>query len=140
MQRGQEIQALTVARLRAVDPGLGDPTFDVCAAGPAAGDLCHAPSPLDDRGGQLSRTSRCRVREPACGTTLAGFLAEIGVQLIVADKGDKVSGVDLRKVIEGFGYSPDEENGPGILWADLSVSPEDLAASSAQFLKMIQPA
>lgn len=38
-------------------------------------------------------------------------------------------------MIEGFGYSPDETHGPGVLWADLSVSPEDIARKGAQFLK-----
>ena len=38
-------------------------------------------------------------------------------------------------MIEGFGYSPQESNGPGVLWADMSVSPEQLAKLGAGFLK-----
>ena len=40
-------------------------------------------------------------------------------------------------MIEGFGYSPEEKNGPGVLWADLSVSPEDMARNGAQFLNAL---
>jgi D-psicose/D-tagatose/L-ribulose 3-epimerase len=47
----------------------------------------------------------------------------------------------LRKIgyegllmIEGFGYSPEEKNAPGALWADKSVSPEEIANSGEQFL------
>jgi D-psicose/D-tagatose/L-ribulose 3-epimerase len=54
--------------------------------------------------------------------------------IIAALKEIKYSGYLM---IEGFGYSPDEKNGPGVLWADTAVSPEDLAASGAQLLKTI---
>jgi D-psicose/D-tagatose/L-ribulose 3-epimerase len=40
-------------------------------------------------------------------------------------------------MIEGFGYSPQEQNGPGALWADTSVSPEVIASTGAQFLNQI---
>lgn len=40
-------------------------------------------------------------------------------------------------MIEGFGYSPRETNGPGLLWADISVSPEEIASRGAQFLTRI---
>ena len=47
----------------------------------------------------------------------------------------------LRKIgysgclmIEGFGYSPKETTAPGALWADLDVSPEDIAFKGAQYL------
>jgi D-psicose/D-tagatose/L-ribulose 3-epimerase len=40
-------------------------------------------------------------------------------------------------MIEGFGYSPQEEKAPGILWADISVSPEEIASSGAQYLSNI---
>jgi len=36
-------------------------------------------------------------------------------------------------MIEGFGYSA-EEDGPGTLWADLSVNPEDIAAGGKSYL------
>jgi D-psicose/D-tagatose/L-ribulose 3-epimerase len=38
-------------------------------------------------------------------------------------------------MIEGFGYSPEESEGPGVLWADMSVSPEQMAKSGASYLK-----
>lgn len=48
----------------------------------------------------------------------------------------------LRKIeyrgflmIEGFGFSPEEQVGPGVLWADNSVSPEQLASRSAEYLR-----
>lgn len=40
-------------------------------------------------------------------------------------------------MIEGFGYSPQEQNGPGILWADTSVSPEAIASTGARFLNQV---
>jgi D-psicose/D-tagatose/L-ribulose 3-epimerase len=38
-------------------------------------------------------------------------------------------------MVEGFGYSPDEKNAPGLLWADPTVSPRDLASKGADFLR-----
>lgn len=38
-------------------------------------------------------------------------------------------------MIEGFGYSPEERDGPGVLWADMSVSPEQMAKSGASYLR-----
>lgn len=38
-------------------------------------------------------------------------------------------------MIEGFGYSPMEKYAPGRLWAQKDVSPEDLAAAGAQYLR-----
>ncbi len=38
-------------------------------------------------------------------------------------------------MIEGFGYSPKEANAPGALWADVTVSPEDIAFAGAQYLQ-----
>jgi D-psicose/D-tagatose/L-ribulose 3-epimerase len=43
-------------------------------------------------------------------------------------------GYDGFLMIEGFGYSPEEKNAPGVLWADKSVSPEEIAYSGGQFL------
>ena len=40
-------------------------------------------------------------------------------------------------MIEGFGYSPQEKNGPGALWADTSVSPEEIASTGARFLNQV---
>lgn len=40
-------------------------------------------------------------------------------------------------MIEGFGYSPQELNGPGTLWADISVSPEEIASTGARFLNFL---
>jgi D-psicose/D-tagatose/L-ribulose 3-epimerase len=40
-------------------------------------------------------------------------------------------------MIEGFGYSPQETNAPGALWADVSVSPEEIASTGARFLNQI---
>jgi D-psicose/D-tagatose/L-ribulose 3-epimerase len=40
-------------------------------------------------------------------------------------------------MIEGFGYSPQETNAPGALWADISVSPEEIASTGARFLKEV---
>ena len=40
-------------------------------------------------------------------------------------------------MIEGFGYSPQEQNGPGALWADTSVSPETIASTGARFLNQV---
>ena len=38
-------------------------------------------------------------------------------------------------MIEGFGYSPTEKVGPGVLWADMNVSPEDMAIKGAKYLR-----
>lgn len=40
-------------------------------------------------------------------------------------------------MIEGFGFSPAEQFGPGVLWADKNVSPERLASSSANYLRSL---
>jgi D-psicose/D-tagatose/L-ribulose 3-epimerase len=40
-------------------------------------------------------------------------------------------------MIEGFGYSPQETNAPGALWADIAVSPEEIASTGARFLNQI---
>ncbi len=40
-------------------------------------------------------------------------------------------------MIEGFGYSPQEIDAPGALWADTSVSPEEIASTGARFLNQI---
>lgn len=44
-------------------------------------------------------------------------------------------GYDGYLMVEGFGFSPHEPCGPGVLWADKSVSPEQLALRSAEFLR-----
>ena len=46
-------------------------------------------------------------------------------------------GYDGYLMIEGFGYSPQEINAPGTLWADTSVSPEEIASTGARFLKEV---
>jgi D-psicose/D-tagatose/L-ribulose 3-epimerase len=38
-------------------------------------------------------------------------------------------------MVEGFGFSPGEQFGPGVLWADKSVSPEQLASQSADYIR-----
>jgi len=44
-------------------------------------------------------------------------------------------------MIEGFGYSPQETSGPGVLWADPSVSPQELASRGAEFVnRLLGPA
>ena len=40
-------------------------------------------------------------------------------------------------MIEGFGYSKKEVSAPGALWADVTVSPEDIAFRGAQYLKSL---
>jgi D-psicose/D-tagatose/L-ribulose 3-epimerase len=47
----------------------------------------------------------------------------------------KQSGYRGFLMIEGFGYSPEENDGPGVLWADMCVSPEQLAKSGASYLR-----
>ncbi len=44
-------------------------------------------------------------------------------------------GYDGYLMIEGFGFSPDEPNAPGALWADEKVSPEDIAVQGLAYLK-----
>jgi D-psicose/D-tagatose/L-ribulose 3-epimerase len=40
-------------------------------------------------------------------------------------------------MIEGFGFSPDEPNAPGALWADRNVSPEDIALRGLAYLNSL---
>jgi len=40
-------------------------------------------------------------------------------------------------MIEGFGYSPDEVTAPGAMWADVEVSPEDIAFEGARYLQKL---
>ena len=41
-------------------------------------------------------------------------------------------------MIEGFGYSPEETTAPGALWADIHVSPADIAFQGAQYLASLR--
>jgi D-psicose/D-tagatose/L-ribulose 3-epimerase len=41
---------------------------------------------------------------------------------------------DSYLIIEGFGYAPSDESAPGCLWADVEVSPEDIAHKGAEYL------
>ncbi len=47
------------------------------------------------------------------------------------------SGYEGYLMIEGFGYSEQEKDAPGHLWADLAVSPERLACEGLQYLRTI---
>lgn len=47
----------------------------------------------------------------------------------------KQSGYTGYLMIEGFGYSEEEKNGPGWLWAHEDVSPEDIAFKGARYLR-----
>ena len=47
------------------------------------------------------------------------------------------SGYDGYLMIEGFGYSPQEKDAPGALWADVDVSPEDIASKGARYLQSL---
>ena len=40
-------------------------------------------------------------------------------------------------VIEGFGYCANDQTAPGNLWADVNVSPEDIAFAGAQYLRSL---
>jgi D-psicose/D-tagatose/L-ribulose 3-epimerase len=44
-------------------------------------------------------------------------------------------GYDGYLMIEGFGFSTDEQFGPGVLWADKHLSPEQLASRGADNLR-----
>jgi D-psicose/D-tagatose/L-ribulose 3-epimerase len=44
------------------------------------------------------------------------------------------SGYAGSLIIEGFGYSAEEKTAPGALWADVHVSPENIAFEGAQYL------
>jgi D-psicose/D-tagatose/L-ribulose 3-epimerase len=88
---------------------------------------------------------------------IADALISIGPQLkhIHASENDRgplgLGHVDFRRIvtalkkigysgylmIEGFGYSPQETNAPGALWADTSVSPETIASTGALFLNQV---
>jgi D-psicose/D-tagatose/L-ribulose 3-epimerase len=49
-------------------------------------------------------------------------------------------GYDGYLVIEGFGYAESETCAPGALWADMSVSPEDVAVKGMEYLCGFNPA
>ncbi len=40
-------------------------------------------------------------------------------------------------MIEGFGYSADEVAAPGAVWADIDVTPEDIAFAGATYLRSL---
>jgi sugar phosphate isomerase/epimerase len=46
-------------------------------------------------------------------------------------------GYDRYLTIEGFGYSAQETNSPGFLWANVDLSPEDIAFQGAQHLRAL---
>jgi D-psicose/D-tagatose/L-ribulose 3-epimerase len=56
-------------------------------------------------------------------------------EIIDALRGIQYSGFLM---IEGFGYSPDEPACLGALWADLAVSPEDIAFKGSSYLRSLQ--
>lgn len=43
-------------------------------------------------------------------------------------------------MIEGFGFSPTETNAPGTLWAETSVSPEEIATRGLAYIRQLRPA
>lgn len=47
----------------------------------------------------------------------------------------KKIGYDGYLMIEGFGYSAQEQNAPGTLWAEMAVSPEDIASKGIRYLR-----
>jgi D-psicose/D-tagatose/L-ribulose 3-epimerase len=49
-------------------------------------------------------------------------------------------GYDGYLMIEGFGYTEGETTAPGTLWADMSVSPEDVAVKGREYLVRFNPA
>ena len=46
-------------------------------------------------------------------------------------------GYDGYLMIEGFGFSSEEVHAPGFLWADVAVSPEDIAFGGARYLRSL---
>jgi D-psicose/D-tagatose/L-ribulose 3-epimerase len=52
----------------------------------------------------------------------------------------KQIGYDGYLIIEGFGYDPREIHGPGYLWANVDVTPEQLALEGAKYLLNIHSA
>jgi D-psicose/D-tagatose/L-ribulose 3-epimerase len=40
-------------------------------------------------------------------------------------------------MVEGFGYRPEETSAPGFLWADRTVSPEEIARGGASYLRSL---
>jgi D-psicose/D-tagatose/L-ribulose 3-epimerase len=44
-------------------------------------------------------------------------------------------GYDGYLMIEGFGYSAEETNSPGFLWANVDLSPEEMAFQGARYLR-----
>lgn len=44
-------------------------------------------------------------------------------------------GYDRYLMIEGFGYSAEEKNAPGTLWAELGVTPEEVAFGGGSYLR-----
>ena len=66
-----------------------------------------------------------------------GLLGEGHVDFHAIAKALMNTGYNGYLMIEGFGYSPEEKIGPGVLWADLAVSPEDIALKGADYLRQI---
>lgn len=48
------------------------------------------------------------------------------------------TGYEGYVVIEGFGFSPEEPDAPGALWADTSVSPDDVASKGLAYLRSLR--
>lgn len=44
-------------------------------------------------------------------------------------------GYEGSLIIEGFGYTQTEQSSPGTLWADLTVTPDDIARDGISFLR-----
>lgn len=66
-----------------------------------------------------------------------GLLGEGHVDFHAITKALMKTGYSGYLMIEGFGYSSEEKNAPGVLWADIRVPPEDLALKGADYLRQI---
>jgi D-psicose/D-tagatose/L-ribulose 3-epimerase len=66
-----------------------------------------------------------------------GILGEGHVDFAAIAAAAGKTGYDGYWMIEGFGYAPDAKSAPGFLWAELNVTPVDIALKSARYLRAL---
>jgi len=128
VNRSETFFLRTAGGAKAFCEAIGDPrvgvTIDTFHANIEEENIAHAISSL---GTKLRHLHMSENNRGLLGSGHVGFKEIIEVLKLTEYHG--------FLMIEGFGYSPEERDGPGVLWADMSISPEQMAKSGASYLR-----
>lgn len=86
---------------------------------------------------QAVRSAGRRLRHVHASENDRGLLGSGHVDFPAIIRALREIGYSGSLMIEGFGYAPEEKTAPGALWADIHVSPEDIAYEGAQYLESL---